>query len=112
MISYSTTGSGINAHDDCRHKIQLATVKWSVRLFLLERFFLLLLLSLFYLFFIYLFIYIASSAVQVICVNSGMCMSRIVISHKYLCANELKYEVQKFCVLKYVELLTSPFASL
>ena len=56
------------------------------------------------------FFYIASSAVQVIYVNSGMCMSRIVISHKHLCANELKNEVQKFCVLKYVEPLTSPFA--
>jgi len=30
MISYSTTGSGINAHVDCRHKIQLAIRKqWS-----------------------------------------------------------------------------------
>jgi len=58
------------------------------------------------------FLYLASSAVQVIYVNSGMCMLRIVISHKYLCVNELKDEVQKFCVSRYVEPLTSPFASM
>jgi hypothetical protein len=69
---------------------------WSVRLLLLESF----------------FFNIASRAGQFIYVNSGMCMSRVVISHKYVCANELKNEVQNFCVLIYLEPLTSPFASM